>query len=655
MRQFKNILLLYPETPKDTYWSFTHALRMIGKKVSTPPLGLLTVAAMLPREEFDLRLVDMNATELRDADLAWADIVFVSSMIAHKDSLETVLPRLKAAGKIVVSGGPYTTTAYAETDNVDCFFIGEAEAVWDSFLTDLRAGTLRPAYGAAVRDEEVDRLRSHFGPEALIVRAVDYPDINLAPLPRFDLLDLKQYSLMPVQASRGCPVGCEFCDIWRRYGRKPRNKLYDRMLAEMEELYRLGWRDTVFLVDDNFIGNKVRAKELLRELIVWQEAHDRPFPFLTESTLSMADDDELLELMEAAGFNSVFVGIETPAHESLKETRKHINTTGSMADKVAKIQARGIQLMSGFIIGFDADPDDIAERMTACIQEMGIPQAMIGLLTALPDTDLHDRLEQEGRVRGKTSGNNTHGFTMNFVPTRPEERVVGDYKQVLDAAYSRNLKGFFERCTVLRGRWPGRRRHAFGRMPVRMQLRALGMYLWAALRSPYRVSAYKFLLSTLVTKPSFFAEAVTLGVKGHHLWAITRNAFEVESMREFMMERLRGYGVFLQGRRAQLGEMLARAGAQLNIKSGDLAEAWSGIRRSVNLDGASEELRSAYHRAEEILREIENYQRRVRGDVQREFANMSRSARASLRQDMERFTAELDLMLAGLRLEPALA
>ncbi len=532
MSLYRKILLLYPETPKDTYWSFTHSLRMIGKKASTPPLGLLTVAAMLPEDRFSLRLVDMNAAELTGADIEWADIVFVSSMIAHRDSLAAVLPRIKAAGKPVVSGGPYTSTAYAETENVDCFFIGEAEAAWDVFLADLIEGRLRPAYGAAARDEEVAALVTHFGPGAFIVKIEEHPDINHAPVPRFDLLDLDQYAMMPVQASRGCPVGCEFCDIWRRFGRKSRTKRPDRILAELEELHRLGWRDTVFLVDDNFIGNKSRAKELLRELIAWQEERGRPFAFLTEATLSMADDDELLGLMEAAGFNSVFVGIETPAHESLRETRKHINTTGSMAEKVAAIQARGIQLMSGFIIGFDADPEDIASRMTACIQEMGIPQAMIGLLTALPDTDLHDRLEKEVRVLGKTTGNNTHGFSMNFVPARPEKRVLEDYRRVLDAAYSRDMRGFFERCAVLRRRWPSRRDKKFGRIPMGMRVRALAGFLWAALLSPYRANAYRFLLTTLLTKPSFLVEAVTLGVKGHHLWTITRSAFKMDGMRE---------------------------------------------------------------------------------------------------------------------------
>ncbi len=609
MTTYNNILLLYPETPKDTYWSFTHSLRMIGKKANTPPLGLLTIAAMLPEDRFSLRLVDMNAAPLRDADIAWADIVFVSSMIAHKDSLATVLPRLKAAGKSVVAGGPYASTAYAETEHVDSFFIGEAEAMWDLFLADLLRGELRPAYGAAVRDEEAEALKAHFGPEARIVRAVDYPDINQAPLPRFDLLDIGQYAMLPVQASRGCPVGCEFCDIWRRFGRKARNKHYDRMLAEMEAIYRLGWRDTIFLVDDNFIGNKTRAKELLRQLVAWQDAHGRPFTFVTEATLSLADDDELLGLMEAAGFNSVFVGIETPSHESLRETRKHINTTGSIADKVAKIQARGIQIMSGFIIGFDADPDDIAQRMSDCIQDMGIPQAMIGLLTALPDTDLHERLAKEGRVRGKTTGNNTHGFALNFLPARPEERVLEDYKRVLDAAYSRDLAGYFARCEVLRRRWPAKRERKFGRIPVGMQVRALFSYLWAALKSPYRRNAYAFLLSTLATKPSFIAEAVTLGIKGHHLWAITRNAFEVEDMRVFMTERLRGYGAYLQTRKSRLGES-------------------------------------------PILREVENYRRRVLGEVQRRFAQMSGDARESLRQEMDAFMRELDVMLGNLRREP---
>ncbi len=614
----KNILLLYPETPKDTYWSFSHALGMIGKKANTPPLGLLTVAAMLPEESFSLRLVDMNVQPLEDADIAWADLVFVSTMIAQKDSLTATLPKLKAAGKTVVAGGPYTSSAYRETANVDTFVIGEAEAVWDIFLADLMAGDLRPAYAAPVREEEAERLKAYFGPRARINLAVQHPDLDLAPLPRFDLLRLQDYALMPVQASRGCPVGCEFCDIWRRFGRKSRNKGYERLLRELDELYRLGWRDTVFLVDDNFIGNKMRAKELLREIILWQERHGRPFPFLTESTLSMADDEELLDLMQAAGFNSVFVGIETPAHESLQETRKYINTKGSMNEKVALIQARGIQIMSGFIIGFDADPDDIAKRMTDCIQEMGIPQAMIGLLIALPETDLYERLAKENRIRGATSGNNTHGFIMNFQPKRPEAEVVGDYKRVLDAAYSRNLKGYFERCGVLRSRWPAKQKHKFGKLPLSMRLRACLIYLWAMTRSSYRWQAAKFLGTTLFTKPSYLLEAITLGVKGHHLWAITRNAFEVENMRMFMLERLRGYAALVQEKAALVHEKAALV--------------------------QQEKTALVQGRAEELLREA----RRIKLEAKREFSRLSREARASARGEFDWFLAELDRLHRGL-------
>ena len=651
--QYRNILLLYPETPKDTYWSFSRSLGMIGKKVSTPPLGLVTVAAMLPGDEFDQRLVDMNVRPLTDADIEWADMVFVSSMIAHKDSLDVVLPRLKAAGKTVVSGGPYTSTAYRETENVDCFVIGEAEGVWDAFLEDLRKGDLRSAYAAPVRENEAAALREHFGAGARILPAVSYPGIEATPVPRFDLLDMPSYSMMAVQASRGCPVGCEFCDIWRRFGRKSRNKPRSRLLAEMDELYRLGWRDTVFLVDDNFIGNKARAKEILLDLAGWQEEHGWPFAFLTEATLSMADDDELLDLMEGAGFNSVFVGIETPVHESLRETRKHINTTGSIADKVAKIQAKGIQLMSGFIIGFDADPDDIAERMSACIQELGIPQAMIGLLIALPDTDLYDRLERDGRIFGKTTGNNTHNFGMNFTPARPLETVVDDYKRVLDAAYSKNLKSYFQRCATLRDRWPQSGGRRLGRMPVSVQVRALVSYLWAVACSPYRFNALRFMAKTLLVKPAFFAEAVTLGIKGHHLWAITRKAFEVEGMRVFMVDRLQGYAAYLQGRKTALGELLSRAGEQVDAAGGDLSAALEFVVKSGALGGASEELRGLYHRAEEICRDAEAYRRRIGEEAERKFRRLSRDARKSLHVELQSFLAEADRLCRGLRLQPA--
>ncbi|MCC8190515.1 MAG: B12-binding domain-containing radical SAM protein [Planctomycetes bacterium] len=604
--QVQKILLVYPQAPQDSYWSFSHSLRMIGKKANMPPLGLLTVAGMLPADRFQFRLVDMNVRELDDADIAWADTVFTSAMIVQQESLEAVIRRVKNHGKPVVAGGPYPSTAYRDTADVDCFLLGEAETIGDVFLTDLLAGQLRPAYGGLVRAEEAEAAREYFGPEAHIEQVTTYPDLNLAPLPRFDLLRMADYAVMPIQASRGCPVGCEFCDIWRRFGRRSRTKQPSRILAELDELYRLGWRDAVFIVDDNFIGDKARAMTLLDSIHDWQTRHRRPFSFLTEATLSLADDDAMLERMAAVGFTSVFVGIETPCAESLKETRKHINTIGSIADKVAKIQATGIEIMSGFILGFDADPDDIADQLSACIQEMGIPQAMIGLLTALPDTDLHDRLEREGRIRGRTSGNNTHAFALNFQPARPEQAILADYRRILETAYPRDMREYFQRCAVLRDRWPRRHGPGGGQLSVFWKVRAVANCLRTVLTSEYRRSALRFLAETMWRKPSFFEQAITLCVKGHHFWAITGQAFAAEEMRQFMTGRLKELTDFLGGH--------GPAGTAV----------------------------SAY--MTDMFRESERYRKRMLRETERKYRQLSRETRRLLADELERFRLELNAL-----------
>lgn len=637
-----NILLLYPETPNDTYWSFSHCLGMIGKKAGTPPLGLLTVASMLPAADFSVRLVDMNVTPLTDEAIEWADFVFVSAMIAQKVGMEAVLRRVKAFGKTTVAGGPYSSTAYRELDNIDVFFIGEAEGAWEPFLSDLRAGSLKPAYAAPVRPKEAEELRAHFGADAHIAPSPSYPDINLAPLPRFDLLDINAYACMTVQASRGCPVGCEFCDIWRRYGRKTRIKTPERILAEMDALYELGWRDSVFLVDDNFIGNRARAKEMLSELVAWQRQRKWPFTFLTETTLSLADDPETLDLMAEAGFSSVFVGIETPSEASLREAGKHINLSGTMSEKVARIQSRGIQLMSGFIIGFDADPADIADRMTACIQELGIPQAMIGLLNALPDTDLYDRLEKEKRISGQTTGNNTHAFAMNFRPARPEADVLLDYKRVLERAYPMDMESYFQRCAVLREHWPARRSIGSS-LPLGWKLKVLAKYLLTAASSAYRFNALGFLLKTLVVKPSFLEQAIELGIKGHHHWAITRQAFEIDAMRARLSQHLHSIASHVRAKLESLD--VAFDGLMANpLASGEctLGELLAFLDALVKSIGASEEVARMYERIDRAIADISRYGKRVREQAEKEYRRLSESARATLAKDMELFFREAD-------------
>src|SRR6267378_7139548 len=374
------VLLVYPEFP-DTYWSFRHALSFIGKRSAFPPLGLLTVSAMLPAS-WERRVVDMNVRSLKSSDIEWADMVFATAMLIQKDSLRDVVNRCKAKGKRIAIGGPYVTTTMDLVD-ADHVFLGEAETTLPEFLDDLAHGEPKRTYKAAER-----------------------PPLAITPVPDFHLAELKRYSSMSVQYSRGCPFNCEFCDIIEIYGRVPRTKSNQQMLAEFDALFALGWRGTVFIVDDNFIGNKKNVRGLLPELAAWQKRHDYPFTLLTEASVNLADDEPLLESMRQSGFRRVFLGIETPVEDSLKEAQKSQNR-GNLLDSVKRIQSYGMEVMAGFIVGFDNDPEDIFERQIKFIRESAIPLAMVGLLNALPDTQLWKRLEREGRLLGEATGNNT--------------------------------------------------------------------------------------------------------------------------------------------------------------------------------------------------------------------------------------------------------
>src|SRR6266550_1101857 len=402
------VLLINPEFP-DTYWSFRHALPFEGKRCAFPPLGLMTVSALLP-ETWERRMVDLNVRKLKSADIEWADMVFATAMLVQKDSLKEVVRRAKAMGKRVVIGGPYITTTIEDLPEADHIFLGEAETTLPQFVQDLARGEAKRTYQAAER-----------------------PPLSATPMAHFHLAEMKRYSAMSVQYSRGCPFSCEFCDIIEIYGRVPRTKSNQQMIAEFDALRDLGWRGTVFIVDDNFIGNKKNVRQLLPEIAKWQKANGHPFSLMTESSVNLADDELLLESMRDAGFRSVFVGIETPVEESLKEAQKSQNR-GNLLDSVQKIQSYGMEVMAGFIVGFDNDPEDIFERQINFIRESAIPLAMVGLLTALPDTQLWRRLEKEGRLLGESSGENTN-CQLNFVPTMDPARLIAGYQSIMCTIY----------------------------------------------------------------------------------------------------------------------------------------------------------------------------------------------------------------------------
>jgi len=403
------VLLINPEFP-DTYWSFRHALPFEGKRCAFPPLGLLTVSALLP-ENWERRLVDLNVQALTAAHIEWADIVFATAMLVQKESLKEIVKRCKARGKRVVLGGPYVTTTIEELPDADHLFLGEAETTLPQFVEDLERGEAKRTYQAAER-----------------------PPLSITPMPHFHLANLKRYSAMSVQYSRGCPFSCEFCDIIEIYGRVPRTKSNQQILAEFDALYDLKWRGTVFIVDDNFIGNKKNVRQLMPELAKWQKDHGYPFTLITESSLNLADDEALLASMRDAGFHRVFIGIETPVEESLHEAQKSQNR-GDLLSSVKKIQSYGIEVMAGFIVGFDNDPVDIFERQIDFIRRSAIPLAMVGLLNALPDTQLWKRLEREGRLLGEASGNNTV-CTFNFKTRMDPDFLVQGYQTIMRTIYS---------------------------------------------------------------------------------------------------------------------------------------------------------------------------------------------------------------------------
>ena len=489
------ILLVYPEFP-ETYWSFRHALSFEGKRSAFPPLGLMTVSAMLP-DAWERRLVDMNVQPLKRSDIDWADLVFASAMLVQRDSLSQVVELCKARGKRVVVGGPFVSTSVERLGQADHIFLGEAETTLPEFIRDLERGDPKPTYKAAER-----------------------PALSTSPVPHFHLANLKRYSAMSVQYSRGCPFQCEFCDIIEIYGRVPRTKSNEQMLAELDELQRIGWRGMVFIVDDNFIGNKRNVKKLLPELAEWSERRGHPFSFLTEASVNLADDNELLQLMRRARFRRVFLGIETPVEASLKEAQKGQNTRSDLLESVKKIQSCGMEVMAGFIVGFDNDPEDIFERQIKFIRESAIPLAMVGLLTALPETQLWRRLEREGRLLTESTGNNTDG-TLNFIPRMDAARLIEGYKSIVRTIYS--PREYYQRALNCLERvvssTPESHRDGFASdaLTLARVVMALGV------RDHARGEFWRYLREILAQHRGKFAEAMRLAAMGYHFRKLTES------------------------------------------------------------------------------------------------------------------------------------
>jgi radical SAM superfamily enzyme YgiQ (UPF0313 family) len=406
------VLLINPATP-ESFWTFGRSIELLGRKALTPPLGLITVAALLP-DHWEFRLVDLAARRLTDSDWDWADTVMFSAMIVQRESLLALTREAKARGKRVVAGGPYPTSLPHEPIEVGCDFLvrGEGESAVPLLLAALEEGKTRG-----------------------VIESPDRPDLSTSPVPRFDLLNPDDYLTLSVQTSRGCPFDCEFCDIVNLYGRKPRYKSADQLIRELDAIRRLGWRREVFITDDNFIGNKDHARSILHELTPWMKRHGEPFSFWTQTSVDLGQDIELIDLMTEANFDTVFIGIESPDEEVLAANRKFQNIRSPLLESLNNINANGLSMVGSFVIGFDNEKPGAGERICAFVEEAGIPIVAMNLLQALPNTRLWDRLKKEGRLLAAVTSGQTTGSRMNFIPARPESEIVSEYLAAWDRLY----------------------------------------------------------------------------------------------------------------------------------------------------------------------------------------------------------------------------
>lgn len=487
------ILMIYPETPA-TFWSFKDALKFVSKKSAEPPLGLITVASMLPAE-WEKKLIDLNVSRLEDEDILWADYVFLSGMNIHTSSIREIVRKCNNLDRSIVGGGPLFTFQYNDFPGIDHFVLNEAELTLPGFLRDLAEGKAEKVYSTN-----------------------EFPDLSATPAPMWELLDMNKYASMSIQYSRGCPYDCEFCSITVLNGRRPRTKDCRQFTAELDKLYELGWRGGVSIVDDNFIGNKRALKsETLPAIIKWQEEKNYPFNFITEVSINLADDDELIDLMVKAGINSVFVGIETTDPDSLNECGKKQNLKRNLEMSVKKLINKGMIVSGGFIVGFDSDKPGFHKRYVDFIQNSGIVSAMVGLLNAPTGTKLYNRLKKEKRLIDTFSGNNMDGFT-NIVPRMNYKELMKGYSQIIKRIYSpkeyySRIKTFIDTYTV-----PGWMKMKIGAG----ELKAFFMILWKlGLRDKGKRYFWEIFFYTVRKYPKKFPLAMTFAVYGYHFRKIS--------------------------------------------------------------------------------------------------------------------------------------
>ena len=494
-----NILLIYPEFP-DTFWSFNHAVSFIGKKAAFPPLGLLTVAALLP-EKWSKKLVDTNVERLSDTDLLWADMVFMGGMTVQRESAYRIIDRCKALPVPIVCGGPLFTAEPEQFGTADHLVLDEAELTLPLFLSDLEKGQAKKIY-----------------------RAEEFSDLSETPVPLWHLLKVNRYAALSIQFSRGCPFNCDFCNVTALFGHKPRLKTPGQIIGELDRIYDMGWRSSIFFVDDNFIGNKRFLKDhLLPALIQWRK-EKKGCVFFTESSINLADDPDLLSLMVKAGFDSVFIGIESPDETALSECHKIQNKNRDLLESVAIIHRSGLQVMGGFIVGFDSDPPSIFQRQIDFIQNSGIVMAMVGMLQAPPGTRLFDRLQRQSRVVRPFTGDNVDGTT-NILPRMGMEALSKGYQRIMKQIYS--PANYYRRVrTQLRALTPP---EVFQPLDFQRFLSFFRASLRLGILGKERFCYWQLILWTLLRKPRLISVAVTLSIYGYHYRKICERYIYIRS------------------------------------------------------------------------------------------------------------------------------
>jgi radical SAM superfamily enzyme YgiQ (UPF0313 family) len=481
------ILLVYPRIPV-TYWGFQHALKFVSKKAAFPPLGLLTIASMIP-DRHKTRLVDLNVEKLADSDLQWADYVFISAMLIQKASVREIIDRCKGLGVKTVAGGPLFTAEPEAYGDVNHLVLNEGELTMPEFLSDLEHGNAQPVY-------TTDK----------------WADITVTPVPDWTLIKIKKYSSFNIQYSRGCPFSCEFCDITTLFGHVPRTKSAAQIVRELDAIFDTGWRGELFFVDDNFISNRKKLMEdILPAITEWSESRNNPFCLMTEVSINLADDEALMNAMVRAGFNSVFVGIETPDDACLTECSKSQNRNRDLTSCVKKIQEYGMEVMGGFIVGFDSDSETIFNRMIKFIQDSGVVTAMVGLLNAPIGSKLYERLHKEGRIENNFTGNNTD-YSMNFKPKMDRHVLEKGYEHIVKTIYS--PKYYYERVISFLSRYnPKGISEGYTPSGIRAFLRTV---LHLGIFGKERKYYWKLLRWSLRNNPATFPVAIRLSIYGYH-------------------------------------------------------------------------------------------------------------------------------------------